>query len=705
MRLEIICGKKGCGKTTYIKKTFPYEKYVHANQFADSSCINQLIFANVSTLILDEAEKCSQLVFNTIVNSCMLNDVDRVVLLVDLAKDELLKAQNILSLSGINEVSRNICIEEFVPSEEELKTFLQCNYPDLNVCDYEEIISITGSNYVEIDALMLRVKLSGGDNDTAIKSYIKRAILDTFTDISEEIYSIIEKSSIVGNVFSALPLESVDGFGIISAEEYLKETTKLRFLIRVCENAEHQYEFPLMNIYKAIYDTISIEEKHRATQILVSYYSKQYRSNASVSDKIEILNRLLQAQKLCDKTCRRIQKIRLELLYLYSITKDWEKLYFVAYEALCDQKVQPLCGIMFSYTQEICVRALKELGRSKTAIPILEKMHNKNSNHFLFKYRLALYLYDSGDIDNSYAIVQELVNSIRPVSNEDNAMNRMICNAYSLMATLQNHLSLADKGAHYYKLALSRGKLHKDTLFEYYSCLKKCGMFFQHSEEIQCLEETAAYFEEINSLVDAGEVYFNIATEMMFYGGYDEVLIENQYKKALDRFGHNSLKLSYVYNNMGVFYILVKENVEEALAYFQKAKLLGLSDFTYMTINLNICMCDLLLDNEPQLLSQDYNNFMNSYERVVARKNTTAYENQYRDLLEAIIMERHGKSITELCKKHLPKSKDFFSPIWKDILLRQIPSSDKKADYPDNHFFYEQINHQKIFLAEFRYWE
>lgn len=50
MRLEIICGKKGCGKTTYIKKIFPYEKYVHANQFADSSCINQLIFANVSTV-------------------------------------------------------------------------------------------------------------------------------------------------------------------------------------------------------------------------------------------------------------------------------------------------------------------------------------------------------------------------------------------------------------------------------------------------------------------------------------------------------------------------------------------------------------------------------------------------------------------------------------------------------------------------------
>ena len=709
MELKIICGKKGCGKTTYIKNRYPNEKYIHAEQFVDSSNISQYIFSNVSTIILDEAEKCCTSVFNTIINSSKINNINKVILLVDLTNDELLKAQNILSLADIEGVSRNLYVQEFIAPEEELKAYIQYNYPELKNDDYKEIISITEHNYLEIDALMFRMKLSGENNnkknEAAIKSYLKKAISEKFRDISEEIYSIIEKSSIIGSVFSILPLESVDGFGIESAEEYLNEATKLRFLIRVCENSEQQYEFPLMKIYEAVFDTINIGEKHKAAQILVSYYSKLYSSNASTAEKIRILNRMLQAQKMCDKSSKIIPKIRLELLYLYSITKDWEKLYFVANEALCDQKVHPLDGFQLTYTQEICVRSLKELGRTKTAIKILRKVHKKYSNLFLFKYRMAMYLYDSGDIDNSFSIAQELVNNIRTISNEDNDMNRMVCNVYSLMATLQNHLSIEDRGARYYKLALNRGKLHENTLYEYYCCLKKCGMFFQHNEEIQSLKEAAAYFEGINSVIDAGEAYFNIATEMLFYGGYENRLIESYFKKALDSFGHNSLKLSYVYNNMGIFYVLAKENAKEALEYFKKAKLLGLSDFTYMTINLNICMCDLLLDIEPLVFYQDHDNFMNAYESIASRENTTAYENQYKDLLEAITLEHQGKSAVQLCHKHLLKGEEFFSPIWKDILSRQISVPNKNATYPDSHFFYEQINRKRIFLAEFRYWE
>ena len=137
-----------------------------------------------------------------------------------------------------------------------------------------------------------------------------------------------------------------------------------------------------MKIYEAVFDTINIGEKHKAAQILVSYYSKLYSSNASTAEKIRILNRMLQAQKMCDKSSKIIPQIRLELLYLYSITKDWEKLYFVANEALCDQKVHPLDGFQLAYTQEICVRSLKELGRTKTAIKILRKVHKKYSNLF-----------------------------------------------------------------------------------------------------------------------------------------------------------------------------------------------------------------------------------------------------------------------------------------------------------------------------------
>ena len=120
MELKIICGKKGCGKTTYIKNRYPNEKYIHAEQFVDSSNISQYIFSNASTIILDEAEKCCTSVFNTIINSSKINNINKVILLVDLTNDELLKAQNILSLADIEGVSRNLYVQEFIAPEEEL---------------------------------------------------------------------------------------------------------------------------------------------------------------------------------------------------------------------------------------------------------------------------------------------------------------------------------------------------------------------------------------------------------------------------------------------------------------------------------------------------------------------------------------------------------------------------------------------------------
>lgn len=709
MRIKIICGKKGRGKTTYIKEKYKNGKYLCSENYNDSSSIDSSIFINNSTIILDSAELCGLSLFNRIINSCKLNDVNEVLMCVDVPKDSLLGVQNILALSNIDKAVKDIEIEEFTPEITELEKYLESSYPELQPNCYGDILSVTEYNYLEIDALVLRIKLSDKNNKeitaTALASYLKGIISETFNDFSEEIYKLIEKSSIIGDIFSTIPLKSADGFGIGLAEDYIQKVTKLRFLIRACENAEHQYVFPLKKVYDAIFNTIDIEEKHSAAQILVSYYKSNYRSELSESQKIKILTKLLRAYKIYDSTSMSISKIRLELIYLYSITKDWEKVYFVAKEALDDSESQPLNDTMVSYVQEICIRALSELGNSKQAVIILDNINTDCSRQLLYKYQKALYLYNSGDIDNSFEIEQELVNYIKPVSNKKTDMDRTICNIYSLMATLQNHLSLADKGAHYYRLALNRGKMNEDTLYEYYKCLKKCGMFFQHNEEIEYLEEAIKYFEHINSRTDAGEAYMNLATEMLFYGGYDNGLIKTNFEKAISYFGSNSLKLSYVYNNMGIFYALAEDNMIYALETFKKAKLMGLSAFSYLTINLNICMCDLALDVSPDILCKDKDSFIQAYKNVSSRQNATAYEAQYKDILKTIILEHQGKNITSICNKHLSIEDDFFSPIWRDIMSRQDSASKQDTNYVDNPFFYKQINQKKIYFAEFRYWE
>lgn len=130
------------------------------------------------------------------------------------------------------------------------------------------------------------------------------------------------------------------------------------------------------------------------------------------------------------------------------------------------------------------------------------------------------------------------------------------------MATLQNHLDKEDNGLKYYSLALkhaSKDEKGKD----YYDILKKCDMFFDYEDTKTCLKQCLQFYEEKQDGNSAGEVYVNLATEMMFQDCSEKNKIKHYFEKAICYFSeNNSKKLVYAKNNYAIYLIMVEKKIK-----------------------------------------------------------------------------------------------------------------------------------------------
>ena len=134
--------------------------------------------------------------------------------------------------------------------------------------------------------------------------------------------------------------------------------------------------------------------------------------------------------------------------------------------------------------------------------------------------------------------------------------------------------------------------------------------------------------------------------------------------------------------------------------------MVGLSDFTYMCLYLNICMCYILLGKtEDADFTDSYQRFHLAKKRLNKRRNATKYEDVYEDILNIIIAEQQGENVEKLCLTALGKldNNSFFVPLLDDIVKRNCRKGN--SVYKENANFYKTMNEMRCFLAEFRFWE
>lgn len=708
MNIEIICNEKGTGKTTYVIQK--YQPYFIFEENSIEKIINHSDMRNIFCII-DSVENIPEMIFCDLVNYIISIHWKAIILIFDITKEELRKCSNFnkLWVSGI--IPKNYKFKNFIASKNIFYDYIKHYFPEQKSENYDNIIEIANYNFNNIDRLMLLNNLQGDTSQelsaNALSQYIEEAIKKKYTDIPNADI-LLQKAAIIGEKFACDALESPKGFGLKAASSYIRQMEEMHAFIKNCIDKDWKYEFISHDIYNGKYKNISCENKILWTQILVQYYKFKYEHCSYTAEQIEILIQLNSLYVLLPFSIEERKSVCFLLLYLYRKNQHVYSAIEMAKTILHDL-VDATNSVEYAYIQNFLVYSLMQLGEYKQAVKILEQIY-KNERYYgskkIIEYYYAYCLFQTGNIDLAYTIANNLVEYLKNTSGSNNHKQDLFCKTYSLMATLQNHLKDGDNGLRYYNLAHYHAKkLEKPEIL--YDILKKSDMFYGFEENKSNLEACIFFYEKNKDWSSAGEIYVNLATEMMFQDCKDKNRIKEYFEIAINYFEINkSRKITYAKNNYAIFLALVENNIEKALHNFKKALLVGLSDFTYMSIYLNICICHILQDNmNCEEFEDAYNKFKFAKKKLNKREHASKYEDMYEIILEILIDERIGNDVVNLCEETLNMAKldDFFKPILKDIINRNRNNND--SCYVDNYYFYSRINDLKCFFAEFRFWE
>lgn len=718
MNIEIICNKKGYGKTTYtLKKYLPCRYFdsqtckEYDSTDADANATNGMYF------VIDSADSINNKLFCELLNESISRGYEKIIIIFDLLKKELLECENFNSMWECGYIEKNYAFENFIPDQKVLYMFLRDNYPQLNPTFYKDILEITNCNFSEIDRLMLWQNVYSSseqmsDNryidSKALAKYITECIHKNFQDIPDA-NLLLEKSSLIGEKFLCDALESPDGFACEAASAYLEQMAQLHGFVRKCIDVDEQYEFVTYDVYKGIFDSISNENKSTWVRVLIQYYLSRYEHCYEQTQQLSILNALKGLYKLLPLDASVQKSVYFLLLYKYRQENNIYKALATAEGIIVDLK-SVINQTEYEYIQSFMIETYMQNGDYQAALDILQNVCEGSSytgSRIFMQYYYALCLYQTGNLDLSRKIIENLVEFLKPVSGSYTYPQEIFSIVYSLYATIQNHVGLEDGGMRYYSLAIKHAKNVHNNSSLYYDVLKKCDMFYDYPQTKESFQQCLSFYEATQDLVSAGEVYINFATEMLFQDCENKDCIKEYFERGVRYLSdcHNE-RTAYARNNFGIYYILAENDIENGLHYFQEALLAGLSAFSYMTIYLNICMCYILMNHmDSDEFTQAKIRFDFAIRKLSKRDNKTIYEDPYKSLLNIIITEHEGQDVLEQCRaaQRQFKENDFIVTVLSDIIGRL--NNENNSSYKRNAFFYQNINRLHIFLAEFRFWE
>lgn len=736
----IYCGETGLGKTTHILKkwsenilfdggyalnsmdTFNIVKEtLRKKNYLVSKYNNDEIFEILSkemelnqVVILDVVEKINIEALKTIINTAILNNNIDLVFVFDLVQEELMRCEQFCKLIDWRVLTISNTIKEYTASVEELESYLASDFRDIDKSQYDLIISSTNKNYNNINKLMFTKKILG-DSSTliskkVINKYMDLFIENKFKELPADISKTLKQSSLIGEVFHKQILEDINGFSIIEVSKYLEEIEAMKIFIKSYINKNGAYFFISQDIHQSIYNGIISSEKKEWIEILINYYTTKlnYEENEEIIIKYLIH---LKSLKVITGDLKSVFCINHRLLFYYQKIKDNDKLLETADELIDYAKNYKLFTFE-QFIQALKIKILSRLKRVKEAYSIVEILSNDplfDGSKMLLSYYKASCYYNMGNVDSSYNETLSLIQYLQKTAATNKNSQIIYSRVYSLMATIQNHFNIDDEGRKYYRLALNHAKNNIDDKSVYYSILKKCDMFFSYQISSELLKKCIEFYQTQNLMLDSGELYLNYATEMLFQESGQSQTVKEYLMKAEDIFSsYPNERLAYVKNNLAIYYIMEENAPFKALKELKESLFVDLSDFTYMTIYLNICMCMHMLN---QIETEDFENanikFNLHIEKLFAREHATRYEQIYKDLLDIILKERSADidGVLRKCNAILKTEKkdSFLGEVLLDIVSRN--QSNQLVKHSENNHFYEVINRNKIFLAEFRFWE
>lgn len=731
---KIICGVKGVGKSEYSIKKWPTYFVVECdipilwnsysvlseairkqyNKFYESNEKMVLDFYDIlnkkNGIIIDNAELINNDALKLIVNIAKQKSKE-IIFIFDIPYKKLHNSNVFMLLLEWNLIDINNQVCDFCVDLKTIRQFFFNNFPYIAISEFEKVIKIAGKNFNEIKKLMWINKAYNNSNshitEEAISIYLEKWLGEELIKISPILSDVLKKSSIIGEIFEKQPLEHKSGFNILGVSNHLDELEKQEIFISKHTSKKDSFKFINYDVYSAVLSSISSTQKIEWHNTLKEYYTKIFSLSQSTLVKIDALVLAKRSASTINDS-QAIFEINQVLLFEYLNINDLLNVIRIIDEIVVDEIVvedKPYIDYLISLKIQILI----DFGDYKKALDII-KNHVQNNyytgswDYLNFYYIKCLFC--CGDTDLAYYEINKLINKIKITSKSGNINQKIYPLTYSMMATIQNHLNLEDGGLRYYKLALNYAKNSLDDDL-YYDTLSKSDMFC--SSELACknLLECINHYKKFHDMLKLGKIYVNLATEMLFEGCESTCDIENYLVSAESVFLIPDENFAYVKNNLALFYIISENNFINAILELEHALLVDLSEFTYMTIYLNLVMCYFVVEGRnSKKFKHAYQEFIKYEELVESRVNASRYESMYRTICDLIVLDNSKESIENICNKYLSllDNGDFFYPIFEDIKNRACGIFDRTA-YRNNSNFYKAINDKGIFLAEFRFWE
>lgn len=733
-RYKIVCGNPGTGKSTFIKAEhsnyilidcdIPFMERTYAIIETALSLNNknrnvnhQEVLSDFFTLlslqdgiIIDNTEIIDINTLKIIVNDAKLLEIP-IVFIFDIPYRFLHTYESFIKLLEWNIIDIRNQLVDFCVKSSVIQQFIQNECPLFSDAERKKLLRITGYNFNEIKKLVWINKIGNSDpselSNQAILDYQQNKVEKQLSQLEPILSDVLKKSSVIGQVFEKHPLESIHGFNILGLSNYLYELELLgTFISKLLDRIDY-YQFISTDIHTAILSLIHSSQKSEWQELLKNYYLYLCNHASHDCNKTESLIKAKHmALELSDRvTVNRLNRV---LLYQYLKEHDPQK----AIQIIDELSVSGIEDKTYlDYLALTKLNLLLGIGNYKQSLIITKKyVMSKDytgSKDYLIYHHVRC-LYNCGDIDKALFYINNLIERIKRTSRSGASEQKIYPLAYSMMASIQNHLGLEDNGKRYYLLALNHAYNNIQDKNLYFSILSKCDMFFSSDYAITRLEKSAEYFKEHNDWFQAARVYFNLATESLFCGCTSYEIIEKHFGFAKNVFQLPDENLAYLKNNYALFLMMKTKDFQTAVYELESSLFVGLSDFTYMTIYLNISMCYYFLyGNQNDKFFDAYQKFRKYEKRIESRKNRTQYEVIYRIIAEIVFFNRNDSFIRNELKWYWAKNSNesYFRTIIQILTNKRSYKLSCQKGLNDNKSLFEFINEYGLFLAEFRFWD
>lgn len=734
---HLICGHSGSGKTTYATNKWNEHLLIDCDnplsQFRTYAILEQPVYratgihfeqddilleefyntiSKKSGVIIDNVEKINIDILKLIINIVKTLSKE-LILIFDTKYQELHKSPIFIKLLDWDVIDFNDVKQDFQVEKEDLEKFIYHNYSPISQMDVKRILELTGNNFNNIKKLMWisRTKTDKlGFSENAALEYLKDWLDNELQRISIELIDVLKKSSVIGEIFNCHILEAANGFNILGASNYLDELENEGIFISKYLMSDNLYHFINEDVYNAVFTSVPAKQKNEWKTILKNYYCNIYLSEKFSHERVGVLSKI-------KEICIYLNDHSMVYVLNHSLLKEYLKIgdtikAIEVIDELIDSSLDKSQNSFNDYLLTLKLKLLIDEGANKEALEITKKFINdlnfKGGQNYLKYYHIKC-LYHCGNVDEAYNEIIKLVSNLKTTAKTGKHNQAIYPLTYSMMASIQNHLGIDDEGYSYYRLALNYAYNKLDNLDIYFDILSKSEMYFDSDNAYKNLKECIEYYEKKNNKFQTARVYCNLATEMMFNEnkfGSDILTYLNISKKIFSCIPNENL--AYAKNNIAIYYILFNNDIKSAVTELEEALFVGLSDFTYMTIYLNLSMCYFkMFGNRNEKFKESYKKFIYYEKKVENRNNATKYEVMYRMIAQLICnpsqdsTKQRISKCKDILKNNIP---DFFRDIVEDIKNR-LKVTNKEKKYLSNSHFYKKMNDLGIFLAEFRFWE